>query len=255
MTKEEKARFDAAVLEEVTKIMTTVATEQQRQSAKAMELAIKTALKGVDKANVALQKAQKAVIKELDAVQKARAKAEKEGEKMANEYFAGKQIEFKEAVRTELLRQLTRQHLEAGKKPRDIAQWLDIPKDFVDNINELLGRVAKYYPPKPERLQLEGNPTLRYEGEGRGGTIWFESLDTKFSMWWEFAGGDALVIVAIPTAAQWEAETKLPLAKRMDTLTFMGEQILADKVSSGGSFIIGENVMTFYAAANLTNCQ
>lgn len=247
MTKEEKARFDAAVQEEVTKMMTKIMAEQQKQSAQAMESSMKNALKGVDNANATLQKAQKAVIEELAAAQKARAEAEKEGEKMARAYFAGKQQEFMETARTELLRQLTRQHLEADKTPSDIAKWLDVPKDFVENINALLGRVAKYASPKPQRLQLDGNPKLRYDDQGRGGTIWFESLDTTFSTWWEFAGGDALVIVAIPTEAQWEAETKLPLAKRMDTLTFIGEQIVADKISSGGSFIIGENVLTFYA--------
>ncbi len=247
MTKEEQARFDAAVQEEVTKVMTKIMAEQQKQSAQAMELSMKNALKGVDNANAELQKAQKAVMKELDAAKKARAKAEKEGDKMADAYFAGRQKEFKEAARTELLRQLTRQHLEADRKPRDIVQWLDVPKDFVQNIKELLGRVAALYPPKPKRLQLEGNPKLSYESQGRGGTIWFENYDTRFDMWWEFAGGDALIILAIPTEARWEADTKLPLSARKDTLTFIGEQIMADKISGNGSFIVGENVMTFYA--------
>ena len=59
--------------------------------------------------------------------------------------------------------------------------------------------------------------------------------------------GEALVIVDIPTPEQWEARTKLPLAQRESTLTFIGEQIVEDKISGGGSFIIGHNVLTFYA--------
>lgn len=244
MTKEEKDRFDAAVLEAATQMMANMAAEQQKQSTRAME----SALKGVDLANAELQRMQLLVAKELDAAKQARAEAEKEGEQMARAYFEGKQQEFMEAARTELLRQLTRKHLEADRKPGDIAQWLDVPKDFVENIRALLERLAQYAPPKPKRLLLDGNPRLRYEGQGRGGTIWFENYDTRFDMWWEFAGGDALVILAIPTAAKWEAETRLPLSERMDTLTFIGEQIVADKISGAGSFVIGENVMTFYAA-------
>ena len=65
-------------------------------------------------------------------------------------------------------------------------------------------------------------------------------------MWWEMAGGQALVIVDIPTDAQWEARTKLPLERRIPTLTFIAEQIVEDQISGQGSFIIGENVITFY---------
>ncbi len=247
MTQEEKKRFEAAVQAEVAKRMALIIAEQQKQSAKAMEAALKNALKGVDKANTSLKKAQIGVTKELGEANKIRAKAEKEGEKMAEAYFEGRQIEFKEAAQTELLRLLTRKHLEAGKSPRDIAQWLDVSKAFVENIHDIVKRVAQYRPAPPKRLQLDGNPKLRYENDGRGGTVWFENYDTRFSMWWEFAGGDALVILAVPAPAQWEAETQLPLSSRTETLTFIGEQIVADHISEGGSFIIGENVVTFYA--------
>ncbi len=233
--------------EEVAKRMALIMTEQQKQLAKAMEAAIKNALKGVDKANTALKKAELAVVKEQDAVNKIHAKAEKEGEKMAAAYFEDKQEEFKEAARTELLRLLTRKHLEDGKKPRDIADWLDISKTFIENIHAVVKRVAQSRPEKPKRLQLDGSPRLRYENDGRGGTVWFENYDTRFSMWWEFAGGDALVILAVPTRARWEAETQLPLLSRTEILTFIGEQIVVDHISGSGSFIIGENVITFYA--------
>lgn len=129
--------------------------------------------------------------------------------------------------------------------------WLDVPKVFVENIREVMKRNEKYRGDKPKRLRLEGNPTLRYEDSGRGGTIWFESRETRFDMWWEFAGGDALVIVDIPTEEQWEARTKLPLEQRESTLTFIGEQIVQDKIFGEGSFIIGHNVLTLYAGKRL----
>lgn len=242
MTKqEEEARIAAAVQQQ----LATIVAEQQKQFAQMMESAMKGSLKGVDKAGAGLAKEREAVMKELDAAKAERAKAEREGEKMAQEYFEGKQRQFMEAAKTELLRDLVRMHIEVGKSTRDIAVWLDIPKDFVENIRQIMERNEKYAGDKPKRLRLEGNPKLRYDDQGRSGTIYYESPDANFSTWWEFAGGDALAIVAIPTKEQWEESTKIPLKMRKQVLTFMGEQILEDKVA-GGSFIIGENVLTFY---------
>lgn len=243
MTKEEKAIFDAAVQEKVTAIM----TEQQKQFSKTMEKAVKEALKGVDKANKALEKERKAVLKEMDEVRKLRAKAEKEGDKMAQEYFDGRQKQFAEAARTALLRDLVWMHIEVGKTVRDIAVWLDVPMSFVDDIRQVMARRARYHEDDPKRTRIEGNPKLYYIDQGRGGTVRFESRETSFDLWWEFAGGKALVILEIPTKEQWETRTRLPLEWRKKVLNFIGEQIVIDQISGSGSFIIGDNVMTFYA--------
>ncbi len=240
---DEEARIAAAVQKQLEQIV----AKQQKEFAKMMVKSMKDALKGVDKANAALSKERGAVLKEMDGVRALRAKAEKEADKMVEEYFAGKQIQFKEAAKTEMLRDLVRMHIQVGKTNRDIAVWLDVPKDFVDNIRQVMLRAEAYRGDKPKRLRLDGNPKLRYSEEGRGGTIYYESPDANFDMWWEFAGGNALVIVDIPTTEKWEQVTKLPLKQRQQVLTFIGEQIVLDKISGTGSFIIGESVLTFYA--------
>jgi hypothetical protein len=242
-SKSEEARIAAAVQAQ----LEIIVAAQQKQFAEQFEAAMKAALKGVDQANEALAKERVAVMKELDAAQEARSKAEREGDKMAQAYFEGRQKQFAEAARTELLRNLVRMHLEVGKTPRDIAVWLDVPMDFVENIRQLLERLQQYESNQPKRLRLEGNPKLRYSDYGRGGTIYYESPDAHFDMWWEFAGGDALVIVDIPTPENWEIRTKLPLEQREKVLTFIGEQVMEDKNGGRGSFIIGDNVLTFYA--------
>ncbi len=242
-TPEEEARIAAAVQEQLGKIIAA----QQAQFSQVLENAVKDSLQGVEQANAALAKERQAVEKELDVAHEARKKAENEGDQMAAAYFVGRQTQFEEAARTAFLRDLTRKHLEAGKTTRDIAVWLDVPLAFVENIRQIMKRTAKYAIDKPKRLRLEGTPKLRYSDEGRGGTIWFESPNAHFDMWWEFAGGNALVIVDIPTAEQWEARTKLPLERRVHILTFIGEQIVEDKIGGEGSFIIGDNVLTFYS--------
>ncbi len=238
---------DARIAAEVQKQVATIVAEQQKQFAKMMEATMKSSVKGIDKANSSLEKERKAVQKELDAVQELRKKAEKEGDQMAQAYFENRQKQFREAAQTELLHNLVRMHLEAGKSAREIEQWLEVPKKLVKDIQDLLDRLAKYASEQPKRTQIEGNPKLRYADYGRGGTIYYESPDANFDMWWEFAGGDALVIVDIPTPENWEIRTKLPLEQREKVLRFVGEQILQDKNLGNGSFIIGENVLTFYS--------
>lgn len=91
-----------------------------------------------------------------------------------------------------------------------------------------------------------GNARLLYSTQGRGGTVFFESNETKFDMWWEFGGGDALAIVNIPSEQHWVAKTQLPLEKRAAILDFIGQQVIQDQASGKGTYEISENYLTIY---------
>jgi len=95
-------------------------------------------------------------------------------------------------------------------------------------------------------MKLKDNPKVTYQTQGRGGTIYFENDSARFDLWWEFAGGDALVIVEIPTEELWKSRTNLPLADRDNVLTFIAEQIVNDQMSGSGTFVFSENFITFY---------
>lgn len=91
-----------------------------------------------------------------------------------------------------------------------------------------------------------GNARLSYSTEGRGGTVFFESEEAKFDMWWEFAGGDALAIIEIPSEQQWDARTKLPLEKRATVLDYIAQQVIHDQASGRGTYEISDNFLTIY---------
>ena len=217
----------------------------QDQFSEAIQKAYKDALAGADAitANAALIRSE--AEKELDAAKEARRIAEAEGERMAEEYFEKACVQLKETAVTERLRNLTRAHLEAGKPPEEICAWLGVEPGFVEAISEVLDRVAALRTTSSSSRRPAGQPSLRYQNCARGGTIWYEDGTSKFDMWWEFAGGDALVIVDIPPPDKWEVRTKLSLDVRMEVLTFIGENVVADH-ASGVSFLIGENVLTIY---------
>ncbi len=68
-------------------------------------------------------------------------------------------------------------------------------------------------------------------------------------MWWEFGGGDVVAFVNIPVEDEWENYTQIPLSERKSTLNFIGEQIVKDQLSGKGTYIIGQDVITFYKSA------
>ncbi|HQX43291.1 MAG: hypothetical protein KA251_00445 [Saprospiraceae bacterium] len=218
----------------------------QEDFSKEIEKAYKKAIKNLDSINANAEKIRNEAVEELQAAKELKNKAEQEGHKMAQEYFENARTQLIEAARTELLRDLVRKHLLEGEKIHEIAHWLNVPKEFIKEIKNVIDRNSKYNKQNMERILPDGKPKLLYVDMGRGGTIYYESSDARFDMWWEFAGGKALVILDIPTPDQWTARTGLPLSQRKKVLNYIGEQIGLDKISSGGSFIIGENVITFY---------
>ncbi|MCK6693632.1 MAG: hypothetical protein L6Q97_16235 [Thermoanaerobaculia bacterium] len=241
----EEARIEA----EVQKRLEAIVAEQQKQFAAIMETAMKNAQKGLDKANAALAREQKKLEAELDRARELRRKAELEGEKMAGEAYEKHRLQYDEAAKIKVLRDLARRHIEAGKPNSEIADWLGVEQDFVENIRVVVERVEKFYAGRqPKRTIPAGNPRVSFQDYGRGGTVFFESSDAKFEMWWEM-GINALAIVDIPPPDRWEARTGLPLARRDEILHFIGAEIVARQTVSGGSFVVGENVLTIYANA------
>lgn len=101
-------------------------------------------------------------------------------------------------------------------------------------------------PPSAQHaLEQWKKATLTYTTEGRSGNITYQSPETTFSMWWEYAGGDALVIVNIPTEQEWTNRTQLPLEWREHLLALMAERIVRDR-ASGRRYTMEGNFITIY---------
>lgn len=222
--------------------------EQQQAFAKMLDKAVKDSLKGVDKARAALEKERNRVARELEAAQKARKKAEQAGEKLAQAYFEKQQQQLIESARTELLRDLARRHLEAGKSVEDICHWLNVEKSFVEKILEIIRRVAQYHRSAPAETPIkpDNTPRLQYSSQGRSGLIRFSNNLTSFDLWWEFGGGNALALIDIPSEKDWETITKIPLAKRDETLRFIAEQVIQDQASGNGTYSWDDRTLTIY---------
>lgn len=96
---------------------------------------------------------------------------------------------------------------------------------------------------KPSRSGNKQNPI----NPGRGGTVWFvdqgreatgtyQDLDGSFDLYIEFGGGDVIVIIHVPNAAEWEARTGIPLSRRAVILDFIGSESIRQKNGGQGRF-------------------
>ncbi len=106
--------------------------------------------------------------------------------------------------------------------------------------------MSQQHPPSAQdALEQWKKATLTYTTEGRSGNVTYQSTETTFSMWWEYASGDALVIVNIPTEQEWTNRTQLPLEWRDHILAFIAERVVRDR-ASGRQYSIDENFITVY---------
>jgi hypothetical protein len=83
-------------------------------------------------------------------------------------------------------------------------------------------------------------PVLEYTQSGRGGIIYYKERDIKIRFDWEFGGGNAIVVIYIPEVQYWEAQTKTPLSRRDEILTFLCKQVIRDE-APGAKYKIYSN--------------
>ncbi|HMQ62010.1 MAG TPA: hypothetical protein PKE06_15155 [Flavilitoribacter sp.] len=83
--------------------------------------------------------------------------------------------------------------------------------------------------------------TVAFSTSGRSGQVVYTGPEGSFAMYWEFGGGDVIAIIDIPNAATWEAQTRIPLEKRMDILHFIGRKTVEAQTTGGkGTYEIKE---------------
>lgn len=67
--------------------------------------------------------------------------------------------------------------------------------------------------------------------EGRSGAVIYTEAEQRITGWWEFAGGDALAIVSMGSAAEWERAHPWAVHRRTAILRFVADAVLRQKAS------------------------
>jgi hypothetical protein len=74
---------------------------------------------------------------------------------------------------------------------------------------------------------MEGIVTITEEG--RSGSVSYEVEDQRITGWWEFAGGDALAIVSLGSAQEWERGHPWAMAQRAAILRSVADEVIRQK--------------------------
>lgn len=86
---------------------------------------------------------------------------------------------------------------------------------------------------------------VTYSSDGRSGYVNYQSPEARFSLYYEFGGGDVVACINIPDVKHWQKDTGLPVGQRDEILNFIGTQVARDQ-TRGGSFKIEGNWMNIY---------
>ncbi len=164
--------------------------------------------------------------------------------------------QHRDRIETDLREQIRRDFaialLQGGAMPDEVSDWLGIPEAEALELSQRFGyerwkdpESGAYGIPEKQPAVDFSYARLTIEEQGRSGTVIFQLGKTVCRFWYELAGGDALAFIDVPTEAQWEAHTKLPLAQREAILHFIGKRTVADK-APGYRYRIDANSITIY---------
>jgi hypothetical protein len=204
--------------------------------------AMQQALAHVDAVREALERERLAVADQLEAASELRRQAEREGASMAQACLDERRAQLVSQAAHDAILALAVKHLSAGAAPDEVARWLDANAELMQHAARLVQKreMPRTPPPGPH------NATLRFTGQGRGGSVLYRDDRVAFEMWWEFAMEPAIAIIGVPGRAEWEHTTGIPLDEREATLAWIGHRALLDQVPSGGVFRVASDHITLY---------
>lgn len=71
--------------------------------------------------------------------------------------------------------------------------------------------------------------TVTITEQGRSGDVRYSEDGRSISGWWEFAGGDALAIVQMGSAADWRTQHPWAVARRSAILRRVADELVRQK--------------------------
>lgn len=117
-------------------------------------------------------------------------------------------------------------------------------------LNAILMPPARVLPvvPPPEF----SGARIAYQSDGRCGYVVFADGATRFSLYYEFAGGEALAVIDVPTTNEWTRHTGLPAHTREPLLRFIGATVAHDQTANhAGRYELGTDTLTIYPSPHL----
>ena len=78
-------------------------------------------------------------------------------------------------------------------------------------------------------IGLDSGKQLLFLDGGRSGQVIYTDKIGRLEFYYEFAGGNCLAIVSVPSTSEWQRATGRPAETRDEILTYIAEQIIIQK--------------------------
>lgn len=205
------------------------------EAGKIFEQSMKDALAHIDKLSAELIVQQGKAIDDQNAAKDELANIQRDAQKISKAAIEEHRQEYDENVRQNLLLNLTKKLILAGRSVEEIFTWLEVKEDVILRAWDHLG-----FTKLGEHVAHVG-----YDDMGRAGDVIFYRDDTILRFPYEFGGGLTLANVDVPSEEQWTTHTKLPLDDRMPILEFIAKRILRDQ-AEGYKYKIEKDQINIY---------
>jgi len=186
------------------------------QDANVFQKSIEEALANLDKLKEEVLKAKEQAIDQEIAAKEELHRIQLNAEKLSQEYIYAHQKEYDQRVRNDTMMEVTEKLLNAGLPSPEVKRWLDVSDEVIAHAHtylkfKLLGdKMAKVY----------------FDNQGRAGDVYFNWDGAVIKFPFEFAGGNALATIDIPTTEYWVKKTGFPVEQRMMVLEFVAKEVI-----------------------------
>lgn len=178
------------------------------------------AMANIDKVNEDLKREQeKAIDLQIEAKEEFK-RIQREAHQISEAYIDKHRKEYLAQVQKEVLLDITRKLILAGVPSDKLKEWLELSPEILADAWFYIGF---------EKLDEHHIGHVAYDSRHRSGTVFFYRNDVVLQFPFEFAGKDTLAVIEIPTEANWEKETKLPVTDRMPILEFVAKRVIRDQ--------------------------
>lgn len=191
----------------------------------------------LDKVNDDLKKEQEKAIDMQIAAQDEFKRIQREAHQISEAYMEQHRKEYLAQIKSQVFEDVLKK-LILNEVPSDkLKKWLEIPSEVLADVWFDLGF---------EKLDELHVGHVSYEGQGRSGHVIFYRNDMTLHFPFEFAGGNALSIVEVPTVENWEKETKLPLSDRPVILEFVARRIIRNQAPNCKYLMHPDHILITY---------
>ena len=95
---------------------------------------------------------------------------------------------------------------------------------------------------------------LEYVNEGRGGYVIYKDEQGEIRLFFEYGGGNCVVIIYVPSTSEWTSKTKRSLTQRETVLTFVAEKSIKDQAPNC-HYVISDICIEIFKKENKSSSQ